>query len=171
MPPTGSPLSPKMQSLAVPSPGRRPRPVPHGRQHSSGTAATLRLPSLPRFHPANFPSSQSSSMAATPATGPNSPQAPMSPRSFHMQYVDPSTPMYPFHLVQQHMNRAPVTKPVSPRLIPAGSPGPVTPLELESSDGYLTAKTTTEDAAMHVDKLIKEEARRRGEVSPRSSRK
>ena len=28
-------------------------------------------------------------------------------------------------------------KPLSPRLAPLGSPGPVTPMSLESSDGYL----------------------------------
>lgn len=61
-------------------------------------------------------------------------------------------------------SRGPVAKPTSPRLIPLGSPGPVTPLELEG-DGYLTAGTTTKDAASHVDNLIREEARRRGEMS------
>lgn len=30
-------------------------------------------------------------------------------------------------------------KPISPRLIPLGSPGPVTPMELEESAGYLGA--------------------------------
>jgi len=31
------------------------------------------------------------------------------------------------------------TKPISPRLLPLGSPGPITPLELEESAGYLVA--------------------------------
>lgn len=57
-------------------------------------------------------------------------------------------------------------KPKSPQLIPMGSPGPVTPLELEGADGYLTAGIQTNDAASHVDKLIREEARRRGDMSP-----
>lgn len=33
----------------------------------------------------------------------------------------------------------PGAKPVSPRLLPLGSPGPVTPMELEESAGYLAA--------------------------------
>ncbi|CAG8975017.1 hypothetical protein HYALB_00012184 [Hymenoscyphus albidus] len=32
-----------------------------------------------------------------------------------------------------------VPRPVSPRLAPLGSPGPITPLELENNDGYLAA--------------------------------
>ena len=31
------------------------------------------------------------------------------------------------------------TEPDSPRLLPAGSPGPITPFELEEGDGYLGA--------------------------------
>jgi hypothetical protein len=46
-----------------------------------------------------------------------------------------------------------------------GSPGPVTPLELEGEDGYLTAGVDTTDATSHVDKLIQQEAMRRGEIS------
>jgi len=57
-------------------------------------------------------------------------------------------------------------KPTSPKLIPLDSPGPVTPMELEGADGYLTAGINPTDAASHVDKLIREEARRRGELSP-----
>ncbi|KAF2278811.1 uncharacterized protein EI97DRAFT_371843 [Westerdykella ornata] len=165
MPPPGSPLSPKMQSLGIPSSSRRVRPVPHGRQPSSGTAAALRLPSLPRFHPANFASSQNSSAAATPATGPNSPQPPLSPRTYHRQYYEAQHQMYLYSPGQP--TRAPTTRPTSPRLMPLnGSPGPVTPLELEGTDGYLTAGISTSDAASHVDTLIKEEALRRGDASP-----
>lgn len=63
-------------------------------------------------------------------------------------------------------SRGPVTKPTSPRLLPLGSPGPVTPLELEGADGYLTAGVKTDNASSHVDKLIRDEARRHGEISP-----
>ncbi|KAF2648124.1 hypothetical protein K491DRAFT_613377 [Lophiostoma macrostomum CBS 122681] len=168
MPPTSSPLSPRLDSLAIPSQARRMRPTPHNRQHS-GSAAALRLPSLPRFHPANFPS-QNSSTAATPITGPNSPQPPVSPRANQKQYSDAQRQMY---LYQRELlanaarqARGPSAKPTSPRLIPLGSPGPVTPLELEGAEGYLTAGVNTHDAQAHVDKLIRDEARRRGDVSP-----
>lgn len=58
-------------------------------------------------------------------------------------------------------------RPSSPRLEPLGSPGPVTPLELEGTEGYLMAGA---HAASHgdvssrskdlVEKLIEQEARR-----------
>lgn len=58
-------------------------------------------------------------------------------------------------------------KPTSPRLAPMASPGAVTPLELESeAGGYLTAGVNAAEAAKHVEKLIRTEARRRGEYPP-----
>lgn len=58
-------------------------------------------------------------------------------------------------------------KPTSPRLAPMASPGAVTPLELEDeADGYLTAGIDRAGAAMHVEKLIRNEALRRGEYPP-----
>ena len=56
-------------------------------------------------------------------------------------------------------------KPVSPRLAPLGSPGPVTPLELENDEGYLVAgaRSSGKDASAPrelVDKLIRDELRR-----------
>ncbi|KAF2470129.1 uncharacterized protein BDR25DRAFT_226995 [Lindgomyces ingoldianus] len=169
MPPAGSPLSPKMESLAIPSQARR-LPAPHHRQHSSSTAASLRLPTLPRFHPANFPS-QTSSAGTTPATGPSSPQPPLSPRAYQKQYSDAQKQMYLYQreLIASASRQARGTnaKPTSPRLIPMGSPGPVTPLELEDADSYLTAGVNSADAASRVDKLINEEALRRGEAPGR----
>lgn len=168
-----SPLSPRMgvEALAIPSQAPRRRPQMHNRQSSSGTAANLRLPSLPRFHPANFASSQSSSVAATPTTGANSPQQPpLSPRTHQKQYTEVQRQMY---LYQQQLvanaarqARLPAANPSSPRLNPLDSPGPVTPMDLEGADSYLTAGVAVNDAASHVDQLIREEARRRGEISP-----
>ncbi|CAI6332417.1 unnamed protein product [Periconia digitata] len=164
-----SPLSPRMDSLAIPSQTRR-RPPMHNRMSSQGTAASLRLPSLPRFHPANFTSSQQSSSAATPTTGPNSPQPPLSPRTHNRQYSEIQRQMYAY---QQQLlanatrqARGSIAKPTSPRLNPLDSPGPVTPMELEGADGYLTAGMRVQDSNSHVDHLIREEARRRGDISP-----
>jgi hypothetical protein len=53
----------------------------------------------------------------------------------------------------------------------AGSPGPVTPLELEA-DSYLTAgsgATTSAAQQEYVDKLIRQEAANRSETSSRHS--
>jgi hypothetical protein len=80
-------------------------------------------------------------------------------------YSDAQRQMYLFSPGGQQ-SRVPIAKPTSPRLIPAGSPGPVTPLELEGTDGYLTAGVSASDAASHVEKLIQNEALRRGDLSP-----
>lgn len=171
MPSISSPLSPRTQPLDIPSQARR-RPALNARQSSNtGPAAHLRLPSLPRFHPANFASSQNSSAAATPVTGPNSPQTPASSRSSNNRQYEVQKQMY---LYQQQLLantnrqvRGPNAKPTSPRLAPLASPGAVTPLELEDdADGYLTAGVNPAEAANHVEKLIRNEARRRGEYSP-----
>lgn len=57
-------------------------------------------------------------------------------------------------------------KPTSPRLDPLASPGAVTPLELEGTDGYLTAGVNAQEAASHVERMIRQEASRRGDISP-----
>jgi hypothetical protein len=47
-------------------------------------------------------------------------------------------------------------KPVSPKLMPAGSPGPITPLELEESAGYLTRGTRARGNSLIGNGLEKE---------------
>ncbi|KAH3913307.1 hypothetical protein HBH56_101400 [Parastagonospora nodorum] len=173
MPSISSPLSPRTEPLAIPSQARR-RPNLNSRQSSNApTSASghLRLPSLPRFHPANFASSQNSSQAITPVTGPNSPNTPSSPQNARSRQYEVQRQMYAYQ--QQLLAntngqvRAPTSaKPTSPRLEPLASPGAVTPLELGGADGYLTAGVNPADAAKHVEHLIREEARRRGDWSP-----
>lgn len=65
------------------------------------------------------------------------------------------------------------TKPSKPRLVPLGSPGPVTPMELESSDdGYLGARVPASENGPQIEEIarairIEEERRRReGPSSP-----
>ncbi|EKG20813.1 hypothetical protein MPH_01874 [Macrophomina phaseolina MS6] len=157
-------------TLAIPSQAPRMRP---GRQQSTGSS-NLKLPSLPRFHPANFPSPNSST-ANTPNTNPNSPQPPPSPRSQQKQYSEAQRQLYIYQrelLANATRNMATGTKPVSPRLNPLGSPGPVTPLELEGQQGdYLTAGarssgTLSDSRSDLVEKLLQEEAKRVGQMSP-----
>ncbi|KAH7380339.1 hypothetical protein DE146DRAFT_637360 [Phaeosphaeria sp. MPI-PUGE-AT-0046c] len=168
MPSVSSPLSPKGEPLAIPSQARR-RPDLQTRQ-SSNSPGHLRLPSLPRFHPANFASSQHSSQVVTPVTGPNSPNTPSSPQTTRNRQHEVQRQMYAYQ--QQLLSntnrqiRAPNSaKPTSPRLEPLASPGAVTPLELGGADGYLTAGVHPADAAHHVEQLICNEAKRRGEYS------
>ncbi len=59
-------------------------------------------------------------------------------------------------------------KPLSPRLLPLGSPGPVTPMDLENNngaDGYLAARSLGPDSDRETDEVAKalwaEEQRRR----------
>lgn len=71
--------------------------------------------------------------------------------------------MYHHQSVAARTNGNAENKPVSPRLAPLGSPGPVTPLELEQKEGYLLAganQNGTAESADLVDRLIREETRR-----------
>lgn len=103
------------------------------------------LPALPRFHPANFPSNQSSAVG-TPTSGPTSPTPPA--LSQQKLYTDAQKQLFIYR--ETLAGRASSTllkdEPISPKLAPAGSPGPVTPFELEEADGYLGAG---ERRAMH----------------------
>lgn len=124
--------------------------------------------SLPRFHPANFPSAHSS-MQTTP-DGTLSPQPPVSPRAHQRIYSDAQKQLF---FNQREMLSAAARgtspsqagKPRSPRLQPLGSPGPVTPLELEEDGGYLLAgarptSSDTTSSEQLVERLIREESRR-----------
>ncbi|THW55903.1 hypothetical protein D6D19_10661 [Aureobasidium pullulans] len=201
-----SPLSPRFEltpryELQPPSPrGLHPRSAATGsqmRHRNSSNANALKLPGLPRFHPANFPSSQSSSVANTPGTASNSghpsPNPPVSPKAQQRLYSEAQKQLYLYHretvaaqaavaaaasASSGRPQSARYEKPLSPRLAPLGSPGPVTPLELEGQDGYLLAGAHASSAAAHaaaaqaaaeqlsahhsdlVDKLIEQEVRR-----------
>jgi len=164
------PASPKMEGTSA---AAQQRLRPQNQRQTSNSGGSLRLPGLPRFHPANFPSTHSS-VANTPTSGVNSPQPPMSPRSQQRQYSEAQRQLlsYQREMYAHKRTVSSATKPTSPRLMPlAGSPGPVTPLELEA-DSYLTARsgaTTSAAQQEYVDKLIRQEAANRSETSPRRS--
>lgn len=73
---------------------------------------------------------------------------------------------------------APGSKPISPRLLPLGSPGPITPFELEESSGYLIAGSIRSadglaegglrenEAIGKMIRLEEERRRREGQSSP-----
>lgn len=198
--PASSPLS-STRSMPSPrsSPAMRPTPLsprqtahfdtlqpppqrsPHSRtgsnsQHRRPPTNSLKLPSLPRFHPANFPSAHSSSQNTPDGTA--SPQPPVSPRAHQRMYSDAQKQLF---FNQREMLSASIrspnsaSKPTSPRLQPLGSPGPVTPLELEGEEGYLlagarnsaaTGSTAPEEL---MEKLIREETRRHRAGNPSTS--
>ncbi|KAI9835090.1 MAG: hypothetical protein M1819_002642 [Sarea resinae] len=151
-------------SMFPPSPHVKPR------RHQTGP---LKLPALPRFHPANY-QSPSSSSATTPASGLNSPQGQL------RQY--PSDAQRQLQSYQRDIfsqaSRASRDstgqmgiKPTSPKLQPLGSPGPVTPLMLEEGGGYMVAGAGGRDVKQLqgagerdlVEHLIREESRRRSD--------
>ncbi|CAK4032012.1 Hypothetical predicted protein [Lecanosticta acicola] len=174
-----SPLSPRQaahfDSLQPPSP-QRPMHSRTGSNQRRPPANSLKLPSLPRFHPANFPSAHSS-VQNTP-DGTTSPQPPVSPRAHQRMYSDAQKQLY---FNQREMLSAAVRspnsadKPISPRLHPLGSPGPVTPLELEGDEGYLLAGARSSVANTSaapeelIEKLIREETRRHRSGNPSAS--
>lgn len=184
--PSKQPGSPRLELNGTEMSTAQQQRLRPSRQHSATAPqrppGSLRLPGLPRFHPANFPSSNSS-MQTTPTSGGNSPQPPASPRSQQRQLSEAQRALYAYQLAQvnaahkrQGSGSSNGCKPVSPRLMPTtGSPGPMTPLELEA-DSYITAgaaaAATQAERAEYVERLIREQTERMqtGNVSPGGSR-
>ena len=151
-----SPLSPTMPLSQRFPRGRDPSP------HSS----VLRLPPLPRFHPAHYES---------PSTGlPHTPRG-SQPKGHGRQYSDAKQQIHKHQRdVVANATRAArltlspraTTSPLSPRLHPTGSPGPVTPFALEEKD-YLSARTTGSSGSTSssgrdlVERLVQKENERR----------
>src|SRR5215469_6935893 len=123
-----------------------------------------KLPNLPRFHPANFPSSHSS-LAVTPSSSITNPQPPMSPHSQQRQISEAQKQLYAYQrevLSRPSSWQSTLAKPTSPRLAPCASPGAVTPLELEA-ENYLVAGSTTSSTKKqsdYVETVIRDEAAR-----------
>ncbi|KAK4507234.1 hypothetical protein PRZ48_000969 [Zasmidium cellare] len=171
-----SPLSPGFKQSShfdtLQPPQQRPM---HSRTSSNQRRPptnSLKLPSLPRFHPANFPSAHSS-VQSTP-DGTTSPQPPVSPRAHQRMYSDAQKQLY-FNQREMLASRPNSTgKPLSPRLQPLGSPGPVTPLELEGEEEYLLAgarKAANGTAPQElVEQLIREETRRQRNITASNGR-
>lgn len=180
-----SPLSPRYESssqrfepLQPPSP--RNMNSRTGNSQRRANTNTLKLPALPRFHPANFQSTNSSTVN-TPDSNVGSPQPPASPRT-HQRVISDAQKQLLYYQREMisvaHRSSTPtqMDNPASPRLAPMGSPGPVTPLELEAEDEYLSAgarssgRTDAVQPDELVHKLIEEEAARRRKASKSPSR-
>lgn len=175
-----SPLSPRYEQSRLDSMLQPPSPRSiQSRTKVSGRRSgntPLRLPALPRFHPANFPSAHSS-YQTTPddidvANGP------LSPRAHLKLYSEAQKQLLLYHrdsLAAARSTSPMQEKPSSPRLVPLGSPGPVTPLELSADEEYLIAglKNTglsTVPRKDIVDTLIQKELRQSSRKSPSSAR-
>jgi hypothetical protein len=149
-------LSPKMNSGVMPS----------ASQIKARKNGALKLASLPRFHPANY-QSQNTGSGYTSASGPGG-----TPRHY-------SDAQLQLHQYQRELianatrgkTSSGCARPVSPRLLPLGSPGPVTPLMLEEEGGYLVAGASNQNSVLGesgqkdlVERLIREESLRHGDV-------
>ena len=152
-----SPLSPSMP-LAPFSP-RAQDPAPH--------PTALRLPPLPRFHPAAYESASLENTAHTPRKS--------RPSAHGRQYSDAKQQIHRYQrdIVANATRAARLTlspkatqSPSSPRLHPIGSPGPVTPLALEGEIDYLMARDTGSPSSKNngrdlVESLLQKENERR----------
>lgn len=139
-------------------------------QQRRNHGGNLALPALPRFHPANFPSSHSS-VANTPGSGPVSPRMSLSPQMQQKMANDVQKQLYLYQQEISARSGAQVIRerPTSPRLVPLGSPGPVTPLalELEEEDNYLAAGSRAHSAPTAIESG--DELAARMSAAPKSS--
>ena len=173
-----SPLSPRYESPARFEPLRpqqsRNMNSRSGNSQRRADTHTLKLPTLPKYHPANFPPAHSIAVAS-PESNNSTPPQQISPRQHQRVISDAQRQLF---FYQREMMNAAVRSstpplldnPVSPRLAPMGSPGPVTPLELESKDGYLAVgmQSSRQDAVPFdelAERLMKEQANRQRRTS------
>lgn len=130
---------------------------------------------LGKYHPSNY-NSPASSSANTPGVSGVPPAFPSThlkipqmnkrsapPRSVHEQRgsdVKRKIQQYQRDMIAQARLKSndsiplALKEPNSPKLTPLGSPGPITPFELEESDGYLVAgaKTSTSSRGQEMEK-------------------
>ena len=121
----------------------------HDSRSSSGNPQRQRddgnfgLPGLPRFHPANYPSSYASTLNTPASSDPTSPRSPemqqprFADKERQMQFYQQEYTAGTRH--NYHTGDLVYTKPDSPRLVPLGNSGPITPLELEADENHLAA--------------------------------
>ena len=170
-----SPLSPKMP---VPSPST------NNSQKAKASAKSLNLAGLPKYHPANFPSSDSS----VPPPSPLGPRSVASqPRSGHGSHAKQQLLQYQRDIINNTvkpshslLSSSANSKPSPPRLNPLRSPGgPMTPFMLEGAGDYLVAGSSSlaagfreGDGREFVERLVRRENERRtpegrpGSLSP-----
>ncbi|CAO1597847.1 MAG: hypothetical protein LQ349_008673 [Xanthoria aureola] len=129
-----SPLSSKPPVPSIPASRQPNASPPSSSQQGRRRPAALAISSLPAYHPANYESHNSSPHASRPAS------------STHGRQVSEAQRQYQQHQRELILNytrnavrnggKAPIPPPSSPRLNPLGSPGPITPLNLEGQNDY-----------------------------------
>ena len=176
---------PSQSSPLSPTAPARPMAIPHYDKYQSNetqsksqhkprhrpAVQSLNLAGLPKYHPANFPTS-----------GDNTPLSPRSIQALNASKCNPrpgSDAQHALHKYQREIvTRASglpeLAKPTSPRLIPEGSPaGSMTPLALEAQSDYLLSRSNmpanNADARKLVDQILQKENEERGHPEARKS--
>lgn len=128
--------SPVASPIMSPHRPSSPQPSRSRTQNSTKSVPGFSLGSLPRFHPAVYQSSPTSHAVAAQPSSPRQTRQPnyrtsSGSRDFKLQYRD---------FLEAHHD-----SPSAPRLDPLRSPGPVTPLALETGDYFATGSFSTAD--------------------------
>lgn len=120
------------------------------RRFEGRVESNLKLPALPRFHPAKYPSA-CSSLSGSPRSDQNIPSGPVSPGLQQRVYTEAQRNRYQYQREVLHgfVGCDVIVDPGSVRLAPLGSPGlPMTPLMLdESVDEYIGPSPKTAQSA------------------------
>jgi len=133
MPEPRSPLSPYGQAMTD------THQLSENRQVAATPDPLMAMP-LGKYHPSNYKNKSNTSEKVTSLT----PTAPSQPHHTRKKSdIKKKLQQYQRDMVEQAALAGrmpfPGAKPISPRLLPLGSPGPVTPMELEEGAGYLGA--------------------------------
>ncbi|KAL4870290.1 hypothetical protein BDV12DRAFT_59821 [Aspergillus spectabilis] len=137
-----SPFLSQVSGQTMSSSGRpgSPQPARARMQNTAKSAPTFQLGDLPRFHPAVY---QSSNHSQTTSGQPSSPrqsrQHVYRPTSASRDPISQYRDFVEGVVLQKPPSRPLSPSPSAPRLNPLLSPGPVTPLALEETGGYLSA--------------------------------
>ena len=135
-----SPLSPNMNPSARPI---SPQPSRPRASFSPKSSKPMRIGNLPRFHPAVY---QSPNQTPDTGSGPRSATSPLLKPGNAQNRLSADSPRLMRQYQRELLARADISsrmaaspyaaKPNAPRIDPADSPGPVTPLELENAGDY-----------------------------------
>ncbi|KAL8994347.1 MAG: hypothetical protein Q9169_005654 [Polycauliona sp. 2 TL-2023] len=129
-----SPLSPAAPAQPFPASRQSNARPPSSSQQGRRQPPVLAIPSLPAFHPANYESRNSSPSSSRPISSPHGRHMSEAQRQYQQQQRDLIL-NYTRNAVR-NTGKGPIAQPRSPRLDPLGSPGPITPLNLEGQNDY-----------------------------------
>lgn len=172
-----SPFHKPSPYIQPPLPLSPPQPMNHNPHLPQRAGRDLQLKALPRFHPANYQSSDPSSFNSRGSRLSLSQRQVSEAREKLHQYqrdLITNATKTSGSLISQSL----AGKPSPPRLYPRESPGPVTPMMLEAPADYLMAGSTPFPQALSpgegrefVERLVREENERMSHPGKRSGNK